>query len=106
MKTKETQQAASVQPLVRAQFPIMPNYPVRNHPQPPSSIPWSLIAPHEQQAMRNHVQSLNRLAERGGLSACEAVAILEDRDWRKMTEAEAVERLNEILRSNVELRHG
>jgi len=49
-----------------------------------SSIPWSLIAPHEQQAQLNHGgQTLKRLAERGGLDALEAVAVLEDVDYRK-----------------------
>ena len=44
-------------------------------------IPWSLIAPHEKQAQANHGQSLKRLAERGGLSAAEALCIIEDRKW-------------------------
>ncbi|MDQ0472773.1 hypothetical protein [Labrys wisconsinensis] len=52
-------------------------------------IPWSMIAPHERQALRNHSQSLSRLAERGGLSACEALAVLADREWRSMPRAEA-----------------
>ena len=65
----------------------------------PTSIPWSVIAPHERQADRNHGQTLKRLAERGGLSACEAVAVLEDRDWHKMTDEDAVGRLKEIVRA-------
>ena len=44
-----------------------------------------MMTPHEAQAQRNHSQSLQRLAERGGLSACEACAVLEDRPWRAMT---------------------
>lgn len=48
-----------------------------------SEIPFAMIAPHEKQAQRNHWQSLDRLAERGGLSACEALAILEDRPWAR-----------------------
>lgn len=47
-------------------------------------IPWSLIAPHDKQAQRNHGgQTLVRLAQRGGLDAMEAVAVLEDADYRK-----------------------
>lgn len=42
-------------------------------------IPWAIIESHEQQAQENHGQTLRRLAERGGLCASEAVAILEDR---------------------------
>jgi len=41
-------------------------------------IPWSVIAPHEAQARRNHDQSLERLAERGGLDPTEAIAVLGD----------------------------
>jgi hypothetical protein len=43
------------------------------------AIPWSLIEPHERQAERNQSQTLKRLAERGGLSPCEAVAVIEGR---------------------------
>lgn len=47
------------------------------------SIPWDMIAPHEAQALRNHCdQNLERLAQRCGLSACEAVAVLENKDYR------------------------
>ena len=54
------------------------------------SIPWSLIAPHDRQAMANHGgQTLERLAERGGLSACEAIAVLEHRRWHSMPTPEA-----------------
>lgn len=40
-------------------------------------IPWELIAPHEAQAVKNHGgQTLQRLAERGGLSPCEALCAI------------------------------
>lgn len=46
------------------------------------SIPWAMIAPHDDQATKNHDgQSLARLAQRGGLCYAEAIAILEDREW-------------------------
>lgn len=48
------------------------------------AVPWDMIAPHEAQAHRNHSQTIARLAERGGLAACEALAVLEDREWRWM----------------------
>lgn len=48
------------------------------------SIPWRMIAPHEGQARGNHEQSLERLAERGGLDCREAVAVLTDRKWREV----------------------
>lgn len=60
-------------------------------------LPWRIIAGHEKQAQRNHMQSLARLRERGGLSPCEAVAILEDRRWHQMTEFHALERLAAIV---------
>lgn len=64
-------------------------------------IPWGIIAPHEQQAQRNHGgQTLQRLAERGGLSPCEAVAVLEDRSWHRMDLAESIDRLAEIIRNS------
>ncbi len=60
------------------------------------SIRWSVIAGHEAQAQRNHYQSLERLAERGGLGVCEAVAIIEDRPWHRMDKAVAEARLLEL----------
>lgn len=55
-------------------------------------IPWAFIAPYEARAKRNHSQTLDRLRERGGLSPCEAVAIVKDLDWEQvkaMSPAEA-----------------
>jgi hypothetical protein len=60
-------------------------FPIQGGP----AIPWSVIAPHERQAHYNHSQTLTRLAERGGLDASEAVAVLESRPWTHMTPAEA-----------------
>lgn len=53
-------------------FPIMKAWKLH-------SIPWRLIAPHEERAKRNHAQSLERLAERGGLNPTEALCVIEDR---------------------------
>lgn len=55
------------------------------------AIPWEMIAPHEKQAKANHSQTLERLCERGGLDATEALAVLADKpypwasknDWAK-----------------------
>lgn len=44
----------------------------------------------EQQAQTNHSQTLAKLADRGGLSSCEAAALKEQRAWREMDEAEAL----------------
>lgn len=46
-----------------------------------SEIPWDMIAPHDAQARSNHGQSLERLAQRGGLGASEALDIVEGRSW-------------------------
>ncbi len=46
-----------------------------------ASVPWSFVADHEAQAQHNHSQSLTRLAERGGLSLCELLAVRTDRDY-------------------------
>ena len=56
----------------RRRFPIMGG----------PSIPWRVIAPHEAQARINHDQSLERLAQRGGLSPMEAHFVLADQRWR------------------------
>jgi hypothetical protein len=49
----------------------------------PDSIPWEVIAPHEQQANVNHGQSLESLARMGGLSPYELLAVLLDQPfWR------------------------
>ncbi len=61
------------------------------------TVPWALVAPHADQARRNHGQTLERLAERGGLALCELVAVLEDRPWEKMHPTTSVARLRELL---------
>jgi hypothetical protein len=63
-----------------------------------SAIPWDLIQPHGAQAKANHGgQTLRRLAQRGGLSPCEAVAVLEDRKWTPMNAEDAQRRLRELM---------
>lgn len=46
------------------------------------SIPWRMILSHENQAKRNHDQTFEELARRGGLSPAEALAVLDDLRWR------------------------
>ena len=97
--TTNTPERLSPAGLLGRRFPIMRNHP-KGEPQPVESIPWDLIAPHALQAYNNHGQSLERLASRGGLSACEAVAIIEDRSWRKMPADDAATRLAELVSPN------
>jgi hypothetical protein len=62
-------------------------------------LPWEFIEPHRRQAYRNHEQSLEQLRSRGGLGPSEAVAILEDRPWTKMTQHDALLRLAELVKA-------
>ncbi len=63
----------------------------------PDSIPWEKLEPHTWQALKNHGQSLARLAERGGLEPSELVAVFERRPWRKMEMRDAVNRLKQVI---------
>jgi hypothetical protein len=61
-------------------------------------IPWELIEQHEAQALKNHKRTIEQLAQQQcGLRASEAVAVLEDRPWRRMPVEEAYDRLAEIV---------
>jgi hypothetical protein len=65
-------------------FPIQSPYWMRNVDQ--RSIPWESIAPHEEQAKRNHGgQTIARLAERGGLGPNEAICVLLDKPYEGPT---------------------
>lgn len=71
----------------------------------PKSVPWSFVEPHEKQALANHDQTLVRLAERGGLSPAEMLAVVQGRRWRSRTAAndpDAVPVLLELLKAHVE----
>lgn len=50
----------------------------------PVYIPYNIIAPHEPQAIRNHSQTLQQLAERGGLDWTEVLAVLNDKTRKEM----------------------
>lgn len=63
----------------------------------PRHVPWSMLAPHARQAMSNHHQTLERLAERGGLGLDEVCAVLEDRPWRRMTPGAALEKVRALI---------
>jgi hypothetical protein len=78
-------------------FPIMAIYGYPPERRDGFKIPWEMILPHEKQAYSNHYQTLKRLAERGGLGAHEALAVLEDRPWRNMNPQEAYAELQAKL---------
>jgi hypothetical protein len=46
-------------------------------------VPWSLVEGHEAQAQVNHGQTLQRLAERGGLDIFELWCVVHDKLWRE-----------------------
>ena len=50
-------------------------------PKCPRSVPWDVVEPHNAQARKNHSQSVERLAERGGLHPIELVAVMEDKEY-------------------------
>lgn len=61
-----------------------PMFPIMNDPII-KALPWAAMRPHEEQAQRNHSQTLNRLASRGGLGIEEAYHILRDEPWPRGT---------------------
>lgn len=44
-------------------------------------VPWGILEPHEAQAHANHMQSLEQLAIRGGLSWREIYAVITDKEF-------------------------
>lgn len=77
--------------VTRHNFPIMDTDRSLRYPRTLRwHVPWPMMIEHEDQALRNHGgQSLDTLANRGGLGPDEAIAVLEGRRWRKMDEDEA-----------------
>jgi hypothetical protein len=75
-------------------------------PHQPMALPWPIIAPHAKQAPLNFRNSANPeapgkslefLRDNGGISAAEAVAIIEERPFEEMDEAAAFERLAQLV---------
>jgi len=62
-----------------------------------TAVPWAYVAEHAPQAMQNHAQSLEHLAQRGGLQASELLAVLEDRPWYKLPQYPAECRLMALV---------
>jgi hypothetical protein len=48
------------------------------------SIPMHLLAPYKEQAQRNHSQSLQRLAERGGMDSTEILGMVRGIGWSQL----------------------
>jgi hypothetical protein len=86
-------------------------YPIQDGP----SVPWSYMTPHESTAVKNHGQTLQRLAERGGLGCGEAELIVTDQplspkegEWNwvelKRRWIERAERVNNAWLETAQLR--
>lgn len=58
-----------------------------------AGIPWDILDACTVRLRTNHGQSIEQLAQRGGLDATEAIAVLEDRPWTNMEWKEANKRL-------------
>lgn len=71
-------------------FPILIDHEGTQGPCP-SWIFWEDIAPYEGQARENHGQTLERLAERGGLSPVEAFFVMTGRRWKGETFSKELE---------------
>jgi len=52
-------------------------FPIMNGP----SVPWSVMEPHEAQCQKNHSQSLERIAQRGGFDCAEAWFVVNDQPF-------------------------
>lgn len=75
------------------QFPILRNgKDARAYPDARRSVPWVWVAPHAAQAKRNHDQSIERLAERGGLGPNELHALVHGRNLRHLLPRDEAER--------------
>jgi len=61
----------------------------------PKNIPFSIL--NEEWAQKNHGQSLNKLASRGGLDTSEALAIIQCRSWYRMGEQESLDELLSLI---------
>ena len=46
-----------------------------------TEVPWGIMIGHERQAIQNHSQTLERLAERGGLHPIEMACVLSNREY-------------------------
>lgn len=57
--------------------------PVMSHPSI-KSMPMAMLEPFRRQAMKNHGQTLERLAERGGLCASEVLSIMDGIGWGRV----------------------
>lgn len=63
----------------------------------PQDVPFEFVAEHDKQCWLNHGQTPRRLTDRGGLSPSEMLAVVEDRRFESMPDADAIARLRAKL---------
>ena len=64
----------------------------------PTSVPWGFIEQYERAAKQIHTQTIERLAERGGLTPCEMMAVITNsRAWWSEPEETAVKALKNAV---------
>lgn len=80
-------------------FPVLRG---SHDPQGPRDISWSLLEPHRKQAELNHGQTLERLAQRGGLCPQEIVAVLENRSLKDVVDMSYHEAISVIATRSAE----
>jgi hypothetical protein len=68
------------------------------------AIPWFLIAPYEAQAQRNHSQTLERLAERGGLGCAEAIDVMTNQRWSTTAVRGSAQKLHDLVQERLDTR--
>lgn len=81
-----------------ALFPIMDSDHIK-------AVPWAMMQPHERQAQHNHSQTLERLAQRGGLCPSEAVDVLTGQGWNTQPQAGAEPKLLTMLAAHLSEPH-
>lgn len=62
-------------------------------------LTWDATPEDHAQAMKNHYQTIERLNERGGLTWCEFLAVIEHRPYRQIDLKVAHQRVQEVLLS-------
>lgn len=70
---------AARRPAQARMYPV--NVSFRSPANAPTSVPWDWIARFSGQCKINHYQTLEHLAERGGLSPQEMWAVVHGKDW-------------------------
>jgi hypothetical protein len=70
--------------LQHKKFPVLRGGHKKTIPEALDYVPWPMLQPHEKHAEKNHQQTLQVLASRGGLSPQEIVAIMKGSSWEEM----------------------